>query len=659
MRIQQLTESRNQYLYEGLEYSQRPTMRLWENVGLQLKEAALTADQIQQLFKDIESSATAAGGNRTMLGKGKDVASAVNNAWEDLKTKIQDSGPIKAVDQKYDDVVAKIEKGLGGPDNTLNKVIQKYRKFAKDHPIAQGFIYSVLIAAAGISGAGLGGAAVLGLLKMTDKLLQGEKFSSAAYSGLKTGAMAFAASKLGDYIKGLKQGDQVPEPTGGSELPPGAPKMDFDKYDYYMGDSGNVVAVPKGAPNPFGSDSGMPLGAGAKPTDYMGGGGVADRINDNPLASPALKKMAEKVANGEALTPKEMDLLDKIEMKSVKMSDMVNAPGSSGVGRAGAELTLNTGEKVTGDAAAQMANGHFDAIQDLKAKAVELSTKGSGDIAGKAAGAAADVVGKSPFGAGMDPDYLQRVVDAGGKSGVRFKISPEDAQRALDWQAQNGGQAAQAAGNVASGAAKGFSKDYLEKVISGEHSRPMISKEKAAALLKQMTGESINKPSRKLSEGRVYLVFKNVCDVNNKLIAEGKLQEGPMDTIKGAAGKAMGYLQTKGKNLTTKVTADKLNSAWQKAGSPTDSEELKKFLGSQGVATDVIDSVYSKLKIAPEKAAGAVDIEQVKQMISKLPTDRKARLLKFLAKASTGTEPAAEKKPNRDAGDGRIEPTMA
>ncbi len=700
MRIQQLTESRNQYLYEGLEYTFRPTMRLWENAGLQLKEAALTADQIQQLFKDIEGAATASGSNRTMLGQGKDAIAAVNKAWEDLKTKIQDSAPIKAVDQKYDDVVAKIEKGLGGPDNAVNKVIQKYRTFAKEHPIAQGFIYSALIAAAGISGAGLGGAAVLGLLKMTDKLLQGEKFSSAAYAGLKTGATAFAASKLGDYIKGLKQGDQVPQASPG-DLPPGAPKMDFEKYDYYVGDSNNVVAVPKGSPNPFTGDSGVPLGAGAKPTDYMNA--ASDTMSDNPLASPALKKLAAKVANGEALTPKEMDILDKMELRAVKMSDMVNAPGSSGIGRAGAEITLNTGEKVAGDTAAQMANRHFDALQDLKSKAIELqgSGGGAGDIASKAAGAAVDAAGKAPFGSTMDPDYLQRVIDAGGKSGVRFKISPEDAQKALDWQANNGGQAASSAAGAAAdagGKLAQLASDLKYDIVDGVKQLTVGGDKFTFAglgqtppsgveILKKVTGsqgmigirgigrvtlglgsdgkyynigESAVKRGKTLSEGRVYLVFKHVCETNNNLIAEGKLVEGPMDAIKGAAGKAANWLQTKGKNLTTKVTADKLNSAWQKAGSPTDSEELKKFLGSQGVAADVIDSVYKTLKIAPEKAAGgAADVEQVKQMISKLPTDRKARLLKFLTKAPAKAEPAASKGPSRDAGDGRIEPTMA
>ena len=182
-------------------------MRLWEGAAIQLKEAELTPDQIQQIFTSVEQGATAGGANRTLIGKGKDAAAAVNKAWEDLKTKVQDSAPIANVDSAYDSAVSKIEAGLGGPDNAVNQVIQKYRAFAKAHPVAQSLIYAALIAAAGISGAGLGGAAVLGLLKMTDKLLQGEKFSSAAYAGAKTGATAYAAGQIGQAMKGTPQGD--------------------------------------------------------------------------------------------------------------------------------------------------------------------------------------------------------------------------------------------------------------------------------------------------------------------------------------------------------------------------------------------------------------------------------------------------------------------
>jgi hypothetical protein len=81
------------------------------------------------------------------------------------------------------------------------KYVEKYRSFAKAHPVAQSLIYGILIAAVGLSGAG-GGAAVLGLLKMTDKLLQGEKFSTALGQGIKTGGLAAAAGQFGQLVKG-------------------------------------------------------------------------------------------------------------------------------------------------------------------------------------------------------------------------------------------------------------------------------------------------------------------------------------------------------------------------------------------------------------------------------------------------------------------------
>lgn len=189
------------YLYEGLTYKEKHNVKLWESAGSRIVEAELTADQITQLFKSVEQSASASGDNRTILGKGKDAASAVNKAWEDLKTKVQNSGPIKNVDAMYDKAADKLKQATGG-DAGVMQYVQKYRDFAKKHPVAQSIIYSALIAAAGISGAGAGGAAALGLFKMVDKLLQGEKFSSAAYAGAKTGGAAYAAGQIGKAMRG-------------------------------------------------------------------------------------------------------------------------------------------------------------------------------------------------------------------------------------------------------------------------------------------------------------------------------------------------------------------------------------------------------------------------------------------------------------------------
>jgi len=208
MKINQLTTPKN-YLYEGLDASSLRSVKLWESAGRKLVEYEMTADQITKLFGQVQQGATDAGGNRTVIGKGKDAAAAVGKAWEDLKTKVASSGPIQNVDAQYDKAAEKLKQATGG-DAGVMKYVEKYRKFAKEHPVAQGLIYAALIAAAGISGVGAGGAAALGLLKMTDKLLQGEKFSSAAYSGAKTGALAYGAGQVGKALQG-----SGPEQLGG------------------------------------------------------------------------------------------------------------------------------------------------------------------------------------------------------------------------------------------------------------------------------------------------------------------------------------------------------------------------------------------------------------------------------------------------------------
>lgn len=196
-----LADVKRAYLYEGLDNSSKKSMLLWESAGQAISEAQLTPQQITQLFQQIEQGVTAGGDNRTLLGKGKDVASAVNKAYQELKGKVETSDTMQYFDQKYEEAAAKLKQATGGDAGAM-KYVEKYRNFAKKHPIAQKFIYGALIAAAGISGAGAGGAAALGLLKMTDKLLQGEKFSKAAIAGAETGAMAYAAGQIGKTMRG-------------------------------------------------------------------------------------------------------------------------------------------------------------------------------------------------------------------------------------------------------------------------------------------------------------------------------------------------------------------------------------------------------------------------------------------------------------------------
>jgi hypothetical protein len=172
--------------------------------------------------------------------------------------------------------------------------------------------------------------------------------------------------------------------------------------------------------------------------------------------------------------------------------------------------------------------------------------------------------------------------------------------------------------------------------------------------------ESLYIQSRPLSEGQVYMLFNRIEQLN----------EGPIDWLKKKAG-----------NLTNNITADKLNSAWTKAGSPTDSGELEAFLGQQGVDAGIIDQTFKAMKLPtggaaaePATADAPMDFAQVQQLVMALPTDRKVRLLKYInkqspaapakktAKTATPKTKVAKAKPvdpARDAGDGRIEPTLA
>lgn len=141
--------------------------------------------------------------------------------------------------------------------------------------------------------------------------------------------------------------------------------------------------------------------------------------------------------------------------------------------------------------------------------------------------------------------------------------------------------------------------------------------------------ESFSANGKKLSEGQVYMIF-------NRVSAQQQLTEGPMDFIKGAAAKGMDKLKTVGKNLTTKFTADKLNSAWKKAGSPMDSEEVAAMLKQAGVGDDVVSKVYTDLKLPAPGAASAEEnsegYAEIEKAIAQLNTKDRKRMIAYLTK---------------------------
>jgi hypothetical protein len=124
--------------------------------------------------------------------------------------------------------------------------------------------------------------------------------------------------------------------------------------------------------------------------------------------------------------------------------------------------------------------------------------------------------------------------------------------------------------------------------------------------------ESLGRPRGgvRLTEAGVNRVFA--------LVEARTLNEGIMDTLKGAAGKVTGAIKgaagkagaaiaQTGKNLTTKFTADKLKQAWEAEGGNTDSEAIKIFLKQQGVDSSVIDSSMKAVGAPATTADAAKD----------------------------------------------------
>ena len=168
MRITEMTRHVSTGLYEGLDPTFVRTARLWETAGRFIVEAKLSDEQVDKLFKAVVSAGPTGASDPT---EKPGVKQAVRAAWDDLKAKSDLPGHIKGIEQKLETVVSKLEKSSGN-DPKLSALADRYTAFAKQYPAAQGVIYSALVAAAGISAAGLGVGAALGLLSLSDQLIR-------------------------------------------------------------------------------------------------------------------------------------------------------------------------------------------------------------------------------------------------------------------------------------------------------------------------------------------------------------------------------------------------------------------------------------------------------------------------------------------------------
>ena len=135
---QELTETQRVYLGRW-EKELWPLLEEFKKVS----EASLTADEIQAIFKGAEAQSIAGGQNKTALGKVGSVAAGIAKLPVDIAKKVdakinelgamaQKAGPIKNMDQKFEELKKKIE-----AENSDSKIVQGIKKvsdWAKENP---------------------------------------------------------------------------------------------------------------------------------------------------------------------------------------------------------------------------------------------------------------------------------------------------------------------------------------------------------------------------------------------------------------------------------------------------------------------------------------------------------------------------------------------
>ena len=204
---------------DGLTLDQRRIVEGIYNEFVPLIEASLTADQIKQVFGELEKQAVAGGTNRSVIGAGIDVAKKANEVINNVGKWLQNTTPVKMADAKFDKLKNDINKKF--PDSKLLDGISNLGIWMKENPGKSAAVIGVLTALASLAGGPVGGAIAGQVLRGAAELIKGEKLSTAVGKGIKTAALGYLSGKafemLGNWMAGFRE-QSIPFGSGDAGL---------------------------------------------------------------------------------------------------------------------------------------------------------------------------------------------------------------------------------------------------------------------------------------------------------------------------------------------------------------------------------------------------------------------------------------------------------
>jgi hypothetical protein len=577
-----------------------------------LMEAEMTADQVTQAFGYAEKIATAGGDNRSMLGKGADAAGAIGAGAVDLakkgasgvkelanklvaqnKAKLEqslppaDAGPVEGFEQKAQEQIAQVQ------DPKAKQSLLDLVKQAAKNPAVQTMVLAgiagiaAVVAGPAIAGLGLGmavtgaltGGVVGGLTGVVRGAMQGQGLSGA----LKQGAIGAGLGAVGGGVAGaVAQGAQAYMQNKGAEAQQQATTGELPVDAQAQNQSVDVKAAQEWI------NADPAERARIEQTTGMPGAQLQDIAVSNDLKSGTnLAVDGRGISRGQELPDgSTVDSLNNNGSVTIKRPD-----GSTMIAdRETAMAMANPGKGQFGGPAPAGGDGSVsDQMSQYMAANKGKTLNDMGEWVNKPSVAQANQSAPGNPEASINPNAGQQQVD-------------------LNKMVQN---------KVDSGAipAPTDTTDTPRTV------RPNLDQWRADKTVTQSrvnTGKPINENVDYELTARMWLLRNKVGKPYNKIhmteaairrafemAASNQLNEGPLDWIKKKAGQAADFVKTKVGNVTNKITADKLQQAWTKAGSPTDSVEVGKIMAANGVPQDSVDQILKNMGVPNAPAVPA------------------------------------------------------
>ena len=547
---QELTETQRVYLGRW-EKELWPLLEEFKKVS----EASLTADEIQAIFKGAEAQSIAGGQNKTALGKVGSVAAGIAKLPVDIAKKVdakinelgamaQKAGPIKNMDQKFEELKKKIE-----AENSDSKIVQGIKKvsdWAKENPGKASLAVGILTTVAAFAGGPMGGAAAGLIFRASKDLLQGEKLSTAVGKSVKTAAYGALGGMAFRYISATI----IDNIAAANEAEVAAMEKGFMDANYQDAVKGAYA------------DAGMADGAleGAKKLTLQGNVNAFYYNYETVLTADQVAQYNQfkSVLGGlKTFSP-------EYYQEVAKMHEFL-----AGAQVANKELTTlaQTLSDIPKDAISvgqiDQLIAKYDEVEPLLNAVIDTTPK----VAAVAQGAAAMIDDKAK------EMHKSKPIDAEEKKQLELGLKGGEDNPADDRVAVRGTESVSYA-------------DAYEHLYE-----QYLAEAPAATATADAQGElPLNNPNT--------LGAKAGRGIKGALGAVG-------GAIKKGASAVGGAVKSTAKELGQKITVKKLNSEWEKMGKPTDSGAIYNILSSFGMSDDNIKAVGTEANVSIDKSADA------------------------------------------------------